>query len=113
MGLIFRAVGRSDFYQFEWYTKGKPNHKHSEEVGLMYAWSRKWKRLLPAIKRPSKLNKWYEFKVVVRGSAIKCYIDGRKIFSVQDSVYYQPGKVGLRIWGNTQVAVKNFKVKRL
>ncbi|RLG54089.1 MAG: hypothetical protein DRN95_08960, partial [Candidatus Hydrothermarchaeota archaeon] len=93
MGVIFRYTDDSSYYLFEWNRENREGVKH--------------RRLLKRVSNglvelasddvPYESYKWYNIKIGVQGSYITVWIDGKAIFSVEDSSY-QSGKVGL--WCN-------------
>lgn len=110
-GLIFRSGTPGSFYQYEWYTEG--DNVCATELGLMHGYENKWNRLAEPIKKVPELDRWYEMRVRVKSGRIECYLDRKRVFSVEDSRYPKPGRTGLRIWLTNAVSFRNFRIKEI
>ena len=98
--VIFRAKDANSFYW--WNIGGWNNRKHSLETrgGA--------KAGFPSVNGRIETGKWYDIKVVVKGPAIECYLDGKLIHKVNDGSY-KSGGIGLGSW-YTSVQYRNVKV---
>ena len=100
--VLCRAKERRHFYW--WNIAGWANKQHALET-------RAKRRVFCAKPGKVQTGRWYDVKVVVKGSTIKCYLDGRLIHDAKDSSYASGG-IGLGSW-RTQVEYRDPVVKTL
>lgn len=53
---------------------------------------------------------WHELRITMRGDTIKGYLDGRGCFTVRDSSFGAPGKVGLWTKADAQTRFDDLKI---
>ena len=97
--ILFRAEDEDHF--FWWNIGGWGNKQHALET-------RPKKRVFSPKPGSIETGKWYDVKIVLRGSSIRCYLDGQLIHDVDDPTY-KAGGIGLGSW-RTSVEYKDVLV---
>jgi len=92
-------------YNFEISAKENEIHFIIQEYDIAYTRiTKKYLRIT--------LNKWYDFKVVVKGSNLKFYLNDKLIIDVDDKNNTFPkGRIGLGSTRNSEVYFDDFKVR--
>jgi hypothetical protein len=53
------------------------------------------RRQLDSARVELEANRWYELRIVMNGSHIRCFLDGEPMLEVTDDTFGEPGMVGL------------------
>ncbi len=101
-GIDFRSKSLDDRYSFYLGSFG------GKAMDLTKMVNRKWSRVGHYHQVPLILDHWYAMRVEIRGSQIRCIVDGVEIFSCTD-VSHANGKIGLGTW-NSRVKWRNLTV---
>ena len=102
--VVFRAQNPDLGQHYFWNIGGWGNTAHGIET-------RPAKPGFPRSRGHIETGRWYDIKVVVQGSAIRCYLDGQLIHDVRDETYASGG-IGLGCFG-TAAEYRNLSVTTL
>jgi formylglycine-generating enzyme required for sulfatase activity/predicted Ser/Thr protein kinase len=100
--LYFRATARNNYLNFN---LGSYGGTFDEAA---YFRDGKWGRDVDPIKVPHRADRWYTMRAEVRGTHVRCSLDGKLLFEF-DNDQFRRGRVGLGTW-NAAVRWRNLTV---
>ncbi|MBM4030670.1 MAG: DUF1080 domain-containing protein [Planctomycetes bacterium] len=99
--VLFRVRDKEHFYW--WNVGGWGNNSHAIET--------RPKREFAHVPGRIETGRWYDIRIVLQGSSIKCYLDGKLINQLVDTTY-PSGGIGLGTWA-TAAEYKDVSVTTL
>ena len=86
-GVVWRAADADNYYITRW--------NPLENNFRVYYVKKARRRQLASARVKLDTSKWHTVRAVMRGKHIDCYLDGKKLLSVDDATFTRPGMVGL------------------
>ncbi|RME21441.1 MAG: hypothetical protein D6806_14665 [Deltaproteobacteria bacterium] len=102
-GVVWRATDGDNYYITRW-------NPLEDNFRVYYVKNGRRRQLGSARVRLDR-SKWHTVRTVMHGKHIDCYLDGKKMLSVDDTTFKKPGMVGLWVKADGRTLFDNFVAK--